>query len=247
MTYRDVLQPPFPPQRLPSIDRLDLSVLYRPLVKVSGDYCEVLPIDADRTLIVVGDISGKGPAAARIMGTVVGAIRGAGDRSDLDSLVRSVDAAIRDMGLDDKFTVMFLGIVDCSKGTLRYVNAAMPAPVAIGHGSSGPELRRLEPTMGIVGLVPFEEVPVAELSLQSGQVILIATDGLTEASNASGERLGDTELYERGLALATTSTAADFMSSVEALLGSFVGDRPLKDDLTILAIKVDGLEFDPGS
>ncbi len=228
----------FLPRQLPAPKKLDLAVFYRPLVNVSGDYYDAIPIDDDRTLLVVGDVSGKGLAAALIMGIIVNTIRVAKDKADLADLVRSVDAAVRDMGFDDKYTVMFIGLADTAKRTFRYVNAAMADPLIITQTAMGPKVVRLEPTMGLVGLVPFDEVPVEELPLHTDAIILLASDGVTEVADASGARLGETELFERSLSSASKSGASDFVSSVSAMLYSYVGDSPLKDDVTILAAKV---------
>jgi serine phosphatase RsbU (regulator of sigma subunit) len=228
----------FLPQQLPTPNKLDLSVFYRPLVNVSGDYYDAIPIDEDRTLLVVGDVSGKGLAAALIMGIIVNTIRVAADKADLVALVRSVDAAVRDMGFDDKYTVMFIGLVDTAKRTLRYVNAAMADPLIITQTATGPRVFRLEPTMGLIGLIPFDEVVVEELPLRTDEILLLASDGVTEVADASGARLGETELFERSLSTMSKSGASDFVSSVSAMLYSYVGDKPLKDDVTILAAKV---------
>jgi serine phosphatase RsbU (regulator of sigma subunit) len=228
----------FLPRRLPSPRKLDLSVFYRPLVNVSGDYYDAIQVDEDRTLLVVGDVSGKGLAAALIMGIIVNTIRVAADKTDLAALVRGVDAAVRDMGFDDKYTVMFLGLADTAKRTLRYVNAAMADPIIITQTAMGPKVVRLEPTMGLVGLVPIEEVVVEELPLRTDEILLLATDGVTEVADASGARLGETEFFERSLSQASKQGAADFIASVSAMLYSFVGDSPLKDDVTVLAAKV---------
>jgi serine phosphatase RsbU (regulator of sigma subunit) len=228
----------FLPRQLPVPPKLELSVFYRPLVNVSGDYYDAIPVDENRTLLVVGDVSGKGLAAALIMGIIVNTIRVAKDKTDLPALIRSVDAAVRDMGFDDKYTVMFLGLVDTAKRTLRYVNAAMADPIVITQTATGPKVLRLEPTMGLVGLVPFDEIVVEELPLRTDEIILLASDGVTEVSDASGARLGETELFERSLATMSKLGASDFVSSVSAMLYSYVGDRPLKDDVTILTAKV---------
>jgi serine phosphatase RsbU (regulator of sigma subunit) len=228
----------FLPKQLPVPDKLELSVLYRPLVNVSGDYYDAIPVDESRTLLVVGDVSGKGLAAALIMGIIVNTIRVAKDKTDLPSLIRSVDAAVRDMGFDDKYTVMFLGLMDTAKRTLRYVNAAMADPIVITQTATGPRVLRLEPTMGLVGLVPFDEVVVEELPLRTDEILLLASDGVTEVADASGARLGETELFERSLGTMSKLGCSDFVSSVSAMLYSYVGDRPLKDDVTILAAKV---------
>jgi serine phosphatase RsbU (regulator of sigma subunit) len=228
----------FLPRQLPTPKKLDLAVFYRPLVNVSGDYYDAIPVDEDRTLLVVGDVSGKGLAAALIMGIIVNTIRVAKDKSDLVGLIRSVDAAIRDMGFDDKYTVMFMGLVDTAKRTLRYINAAMADPIIITQTVTGPKVLRLEPTMSIVGLVPIDEVGVEEIPIRTDEILLLASDGVTEVPDASGVRLGEAEIFERSLAMASKSGAEDFISSVSAMLYSYVGDNPLKDDVTILAAKV---------
>lgn len=229
----------FLPKKLPEVKKLDLAVSYRPLVNVSGDYYDTVPVDENRTLIAIGDVSGKGLAAALIMGIIVNTIRVAPDKSDISDLVRSIDQAIREMGFDDKYTVLFLGLVDTERKTFRYINAAMADPIIISQTALGPKLRKLEPTMGLVGLVPLEEhIVVEELPLRTDEYILLASDGVTEVANAKGERLGDTQLFERSLLQASRLSAQEFVGSVTGLLYDYVGDAPLKDDVTILAAKV---------
>lgn len=228
----------FLPKKLPEVAKLDLAISYTPLVNVSGDYYDVIPVDANRTLLVCGDVSGKGLAAALIMGIIVNTIRVAQDKSDLASVVRAIDGAVRAMGFDDKYTVLFLGLVDTQKRSFRYVNAAMADPIVITQTALGPRLERLEPTMGLVGLVPLEEsIPVEEIPLRTDMLVLLASDGVTEVTNEAGERLGETERFERSLLQASKLGAAEFVGGVTGMLYDFVGDATLKDDVTILAAK----------
>jgi len=187
---------------------------------------------------VVGDVSGKGLAAALIMGIIVNTIRVAKDKADLESLIRSVDSSVREMGFDDKYTVIFMGVVDTKARVLRYVNAAMADPIIISQTALGPRVKRLEPTMGLVGLVPIESIGVEELPLRTDEIILLASDGVTEVTDDSGARLGEIELFDKTLAQASRLNAAEFVSNVSGMLYSYIGDRPLKDDVTILAAKV---------
>ncbi|MBL8968305.1 MAG: SpoIIE family protein phosphatase [Spirochaetaceae bacterium] len=228
----------FLPKKLPTVAKLDLAVSYRPLVNVSGDYYDAIPIDEARTLLVVGDVSGKGLAAALVMGIIVNTIRVAEDKADLAALVRSVDAAVRDMGFDDKYTVLFLGLVDTAKKSFRYVNAAMADPIIVAQTALGPKVRRLQPTMGLVGLVPIEgDIAVEELPLRTDEIILLASDGVTEVANADGKRLGEVEAFDRTLLQSVKLGAEGFVGSLTSLIYSFVGDAELKDDVTILAAK----------
>jgi serine phosphatase RsbU (regulator of sigma subunit) len=229
----------FLPKTLPARAKLDLAVAYRPLINVSGDYYDAIAIDDARTLLVLGDVSGKGLAAALIMGIIVNTIRIAPDKADLPALVRSIDGAVRSMGFDDKYTVLFLGLVDTEKKTMRYVNAAMADPIIVSQTALGPKLRRLPPTMGLIGLVPLEaELAVEELPLRTDELILLCSDGVTEVTGEGGARLGDTEAFEKALLQASRFGAEDIVGSVSGLLYGFVGDAPFKDDVTILATKV---------
>jgi serine phosphatase RsbU (regulator of sigma subunit) len=229
----------FLPRSLPKVEKLELSVVYRPLINVSGDYYDVIPVDESRTLLLIGDVSGKGLAAALIMGIIVNTVRVAKDKTDLPALVRNIDASVREMGFDDKYTVLFIGIVDTKERTLRYVNAAMADPIIVSQTALGPRIRRLEPTMGIVGLVPLEgEIEVEEQSLRTDEIILLASDGVTEVADDSGARLGEIEIFERTILQNSKVGADEFVAAVSGLLYTYMGDKPLKDDVTILAAKV---------
>jgi Serine phosphatase RsbU, regulator of sigma subunit len=230
----------FLPRELPRLAGLELAAVYQPLVDVSGDYYDAIAIDENRSLLVIGDVSGKGLAAALVMGIIVSTIRVAPEASDLGALVRSVDAAIKGMGFDDKFTVLFLGLADRARGSLRYVNAAMPDPIILRGGRGGDGLRsleRLEPTMGLVGILPLASIHVEEVPFRSGDLLLLATDGVTEAADPSGSRFGETELFEHNLLETPASSARAFASSLAARAVAHAGSSRLKDDLTILAAK----------
>ena len=121
----------FLPPVMPSIAHLELAAYFRPLINVSGDYYSVLPISNSKTLLMLGDVSGKGLAAALVMGLVMNTVKILEDKDDLVGMIRAVDKAIKGMHLQDKYTVLFLGIVDTSKMVIRYVNASMSDPIVI--------------------------------------------------------------------------------------------------------------------
>ena len=118
------------------------------------------------------------------------------DKTDLAAMVRSVDAAVRDMGFDDKYTVMFVGLADTAKRTFRYVNAAMADPILITQTAIGPKVVRLQPTMGLVGLIPLNDVVVEKLPLSTDEMILLASDGVTEIGRLRREARRDGALRE---------------------------------------------------
>jgi len=228
----------FLPKNIPELKKLEIASYYRPLVNVSGDYYDVLPIDENRTLLVLGDVSGKGLAAALIMGIIMSTIRITEDKTNLKQLLLNVDQAIKGMRFEDKYTVIFIGLVDVEEKKLTYVNASMADPLVISQTATGWRVRPIESNNSLVGLIPIDDVQVDELPIRTGDVILIATDGVSEVPNEEGIQLGDTELYQNTIKKAATGSAQDMVDSVSSLVLRYVGDRKLRDDVTMLVAKV---------
>jgi len=231
-------QKTFLPEMLPEQPKLSLAAYWRPLVNVSGDFYEALRLDDDRTLLVMGDVSGKGLSAALVMGIVINTIRASSDKSDLAALVKACDAAIRGMGFEDKYTVMFLGLVDVKQKRFRYVNAAMSEQFIVARTVKGPAVKRLESNCGIVGLVPVDTVEVEDIELRTDDVIVLSTDGLTELENAAGVVLDESLEFRRLMDAALDISIDELVDRLATLGETYVSDRKLRDDITILAAKV---------
>ncbi|HPM71444.1 MAG TPA: SpoIIE family protein phosphatase [Spirochaetales bacterium] len=228
----------FLPEMLPEQPKLTLAAYWRPLVNVSGDFYDAIRIDDDRTLLVMGDVSGKGLAAALVMGVVINTIRAAGDKADLAALIRSCDRAIRGMGLEDKYVVMFLGLVDVGAKRLRYVNAAMPDQYLVVRTVKGPVIKRLASNCGIVGLVPVASVEVEEIELRTDDVIALTTDGLTEIMGADGLVIDQSTEFAKLMGGAVDSSIDDLVERLATLGETYNAEASLRDDITILAAKV---------
>jgi serine phosphatase RsbU (regulator of sigma subunit) len=231
-------QTSFLPKDIPELKKLEIASYYRPLVNVSGDYYDVLRIDENRTLLVLGDVSGKGLAAALIMGIIMSTIRITEDKTNLKQILLNVDQAIKGMRFEDKYTVIFIGLVDVEEKKLTYVNASMADPLVISQTATGWRVRGIESNNSLVGLIPIDEVHVDELPIRTGDVILIATDGVSEVYNDEGVQLGDTELYQNTIKKAAMGSAQEVVDSVSNLVMRYVGDRKLRDDVTMLVAKV---------
>lgn len=228
----------FLPEMLPEQPKLTLASYWRPLVNVSGDFYDALRIDDDRTLLVMGDVSGKGLSAALVMGIAINTIRVANDKTDLAGLVRACDEAIRGMGFDDKYTVMFLGLVDVGSKHMRYINAAMPEQFVIVRTVKGPVVKRLPSNCGIVGLVPISSVEVEEIELRTDDVIVLTTDGLTEIESADGVPFDQSAEFNKLMGSAVDISIDDLVDRLAILGETYVADKKLRDDITILGAKV---------
>ncbi|MBN1519190.1 MAG: SpoIIE family protein phosphatase [Spirochaetales bacterium] len=231
-------QKTFLPQKLPEHPKLELSAYFRPLVNVSGDFYDAIQLDDDRFLLVMGDVSGKGLAAALIMGIALNTIRAAQNKADLQNIIRNCHNAIREMGFDDKYIVLFLGLADLKKHTLRYVNAAMPDQFLVVRTVKGPVVRRLESNTSIVGLTPLDSVEVEEIELRTDDVVILSTDGLLELDDQDGRPLDGSPEFQRILTDAAGHSAEDLVDSLATLGETYVGDKQLRDDITILVGKV---------
>ena len=230
----------FLPQKIPQLKNLEIGVYFRPLVNVSGDYYDVIPISEDKTLVIVGDVSGKGLAAALVMGVVVNTIRIVENKEDLAGLIVAVDSAIKRMNLLDKYTVVFLGLIDTAAMTIRYVNASMEAPMIFTKPADGYTVTVLESNCSIVGIIDLDSVPVSEKPLYRNDCIVITTDGIPEITNEGGVELGDDELYVNSLKSFASSDAQSITTSIADLGLNYSAAKAFRDDTTILAVKLKG-------
>lgn len=235
-----VTQQSFLPQKIPNINKLKIATYFRPLVNVSGDYFSILPIDQNRTLLMLGDVSGKGLPAALLMGLVINTVKIIENKSDLVSVVGAVDKAIKGMHLQDKYTVLFLGIVDTAQMTIRYINASMSDPVILSPAPDGYRIKPLTSNCSVIGILDLDldEIQVAEKRLFRGDTILMATDGVSEVMNDEGVELGDTEIFKQTLQSGAAKTPQEFVDDIVDLIMEYNGDKKLHDDVTMMIAKV---------
>jgi serine phosphatase RsbU (regulator of sigma subunit) len=202
---------------------------------VGGDLYDVRRLDASRGLVLVADVSGKGIKAAVNTAFVKYSVRTlARDHRDpgdiLDNFNKMFLETVSDPNL---FVVVFVGILDAQARSLAYASA--------GHSGAflrrGSDVRALAVTGPVIGLDTSFTYTTNVVALEKGDLLLLATDGLTEARDTAGGFLDDAGAMEL---LATSSqdpqTCADeIVAAVRARSGGTVGD-----DLALLAIAIDG-------
>lgn len=228
----------FLPHDIPNIPHLKIATYYRPLVNVSGDYYSILQIDSSKTLLMLGDVSGKGLPAALIMGLVMNTVKIIENKEDLVALIQAVDSAIKGMHLQDKYTVLFLGIVDTEEMKIRYVNASMSDPIVLSRAPDGYRIKELTSSASVVGIIDMDDVHVNEMRLFRGDTILLATDGVSEVMDDNGVELGDTEEYIQTLKSSAAKQPQQFVEDIVDLIMRYNGDKRLHDDVTMMVAKV---------
>lgn len=228
----------FLPHKIPEIPHLKIATYYRPLVNVSGDYYTILPLSKSKTLLMLGDVSGKGLPAALIMGLVMNTVKIKENKEDLAELVRAVDKAIKGMRLQDKYTVLFLGIVDTEKMKITYINASMSDPIILSRAPDGYRIKSLVSNASLVGIIAMDDISVSEHRLFRGDTILLASDGVSEVMDDKGVELGDTEIFKATLQAGAAKQPQQMVDDIVKLIMDYNGDKRLHDDVTMMIAKV---------
>ena len=234
-------QSSFLPSSIPDIPDLDIGAYFKPLVNVSGDYYNFIKVSESKTLFVLGDVSGKGLAAALVMGVIVNTIKIAKDKEDLKGLIRLIDLAIKRMNLLDKYTVIFLGLIDTEAMTLKYINASIENPMILTKAPDGLKIKTLDSNCSIVGIIDLDEIEVSEKPLYKGDVLLIYSDGVPEAMNSEGVELGETDFYLDSIKkFVQTKNAQGIVDSIADMAIRYVHGEKMRDDVTIVACRIKG-------
>jgi sigma-B regulation protein RsbU (phosphoserine phosphatase) len=215
----------------------DVHATLVPAREVGGDFYDFFLIDEDRLCLCIGDVSGKGVPAALFMAVTKTLIksRASNDLSPA-SILTHVNNEISHQNEASMFVTIFLGILDLRSGSLRYTNAGHNPPYLKARDGDVLRLdRRHGPVIGAVEDLVYGE---DEVSLSPGDMLLLYTDGVTEAMNVSGE------LYEEQKLVSVLSRE---LATVEAMVGEtvddvwhFQGEAQQADDVTVLAARYAG-------
>ena len=183
------------PQNLPPLKTLEYVGGCVQARQVGGDYYDFLDMGPGVVGIVLADISGKGMSGALLMANLQANLRSqyAVGLEDLPRLLQSVNRLFYENTTDESYATMFFAVYEDSSRKLRYSNCGHIAPlIARADGS----IQRLTSTTTVLGLFLKWASPIEEETLQAGDVLVICTDGVTEAPNSQGEEYGDVRLAE---------------------------------------------------
>jgi phosphoserine phosphatase RsbU/P len=183
------------PQNLPPLQTMEYVGGCVQARQVGGDFYDFLDMGPGVLGLVLADISGKGISGALLMANLQANLRSqyAVALDDLPRLLKSVNRLFHDNTTDDSYATMFFGVYDDTTRKLRYANCGHIAPLILRVDGS---VRRLTSTTTVLGLFLDWESPIEEVTLQPGDLVVICTDGVTEAPNREGEEYGETRLTE---------------------------------------------------
>ena len=229
------LQRTFIPSEFPKGKGYELASIYQPKMGVGGDYLDYVELDEGKFAFCIGDISGKGVAAALVMANFQATFQSLIRLGfDLEKLVRALNEAVLRITKGDKFITFFIAEYDLISQKLRYINAGHNPPFLIMNG----KVQRLH--KGTVFLGSFDTIPqceIGEIKLTDEALILTYTDGLTDVRNEEGEFLDETFGHRFMLDNYTLNAEAFNVELMEAI-NRFKGNTGFPDDLTVLTCKI---------
>lgn len=183
------------PQNLPSLSTLEFSGVCLPARHVGGDYYDFLQLGRGRLGLVIGDISGKGIAAALLMANLQANFRSqcAIAVDEPLRLLCSVNQLFCENTADSSFATVFFAEYDNSTRRLRYANCGHLPPLLLHADAS---LDRLDATATILGAFKEWDCTLAECQLSPGDTLVLYTDGVTESFSPAGEEFGEERLID---------------------------------------------------
>lgn len=220
------------PAQLPSIEGYAFAGANKPCRTVSGDYYDIMVRPDGRIYFIMADVSGKGITAALVMASVATAfnIFTRTDPSPAD-LVRELNATLAPKTAPTKFVTMVVGVLDPATGNVEFTNAGHVSPLVISRRG----VDQLSTTDMVVGLFAAASYRNQNVTLESGDSLVLFTDGVTEAENSAEEQLG-LEPIATLVSLLHGTPAPRVLDTIESHVNAFVAGAPAADDVTMFAV-----------
>lgn len=228
------------PRELPPVGGADVFAFNLAAQEVGGDYYDVIPLDGKHVGVAVADVSGKGIGGALMMSICRSVLRAHASRNTDPSMVlREVNQTMTADIYEDMFVTILYMVYNTETRELAMARAGHDPPLILQPGTR--EVTRKSGGGMAIGLVDsdlFDEViETTRVRLEPGSLVLVYTDGITEAMNAAGEEWG-VEPLTRILLSSRTLSPQQICANVRERVLRFAGDMPQYDDMTLMVLKV---------
>jgi serine phosphatase RsbU (regulator of sigma subunit) len=223
------------PAHMPRLPGWEFAAGWSPAREVSGDYYDLFKDAGGRMGIVIADVADKGMPASLFMVFTRSAIRATLHHSPSTARgIRQVNQLMCAESSRGYFVTVFFARLDPQKGEITYVNAGHNPPILVRAADCQVEmLTRTGMALGILEDADYEQ---RTIQLEPGDLLLLYTDGLTEAMNASNEQFGTERLIQLTLAYSADGPQA-LLAAINRAVNEFTNAAPQADDITLLAIK----------
>jgi sigma-B regulation protein RsbU (phosphoserine phosphatase) len=228
------IQEGFLPKEIPQLAGYEIAAAWQSARVVGGDYFDVLPFDGEMCGLCIADVAGKGLPAALLMSNLQAAVRGLASPSvSPEELCLRLNALLCRNIASDRFVTLFYAQLDGPAHQLRYVSAGHNPPFVLHRDGSHERLRE---GGGILGVFANQTFKGGVMELQSGDRMVLYTDGVTEACNSDDEEFGEDRLL-RVLQENPARTAIEIQKEILHAAAEF-SRGTWQDDATLLVIAV---------
>lgn len=224
------------PRGAREVPGLDLTAAYLPARELGGDFYDFLPYGKGRLAIALGDVSGKGTAAALLGSLAIGVLRehSADHQSPPAEMLAMLNRRLHAARLDARFVAMLFCVYDASARSLVLANAGGPYPLLIRDQ----KIQSLKVEGIPLGLLPETEYETISVALQQGDLIVFASDGILESENPAEEEFGEERLNDVLSTQLKTVSVEDMAGAILHATDEFAAGAPPHDDRTLLVLRV---------
>jgi sigma-B regulation protein RsbU (phosphoserine phosphatase) len=224
--------PPFPDRR-----DLDLYAVLEPAREVGGDFYDFFPLDDDRLVVAIGDVSGKGVPAALLMAVTRSFLRSQfRATADPAEVLGNVNGELVEGNESCMFVTLFCAVLNLADGSLRYANAGHNPPL-LRHPDGHLEWLAL-PRGPVVGAMPGATYATGTLVLPADAILILYTDGVTEAMNPASELYGEERMIAQvDAAPGHETTCRILIDGLLADIRAFAAGAEPSDDITMLVLR----------
>ncbi|HMJ26826.1 MAG TPA: SpoIIE family protein phosphatase [Pyrinomonadaceae bacterium] len=228
------IQQRFLPASAPIVAGYELQGISFPCYEIGGDYYDFIHREDGKLVVALGDVSGKGTAAALLMSSLHAAIHAQADiHNSLAKTIGAVNRYLVESIPANRFVTLFYAELDPRDGALAFLNAGHNPPLIVHAGGTMEQLAAGGLPLGIMPNADFRE---GRTKLHPGDVLVIYSDGVSEATNPAGEEFGPTRLYEV-VARNLDASAGGIRDRIESALTKFCQGTPAADDITLVICK----------
>lgn len=222
------------PPTKPKHKQAEFSARFIPARTIGGDLYDLIPYDANRSAIALGDVSGKAAPAALYAALVSGIMRSAAAQHLSPSeLLKSLNDQLQERRLDSQYVVMLYSVWNDENRTLQIANAGATQPLVCRGG----ELETIKAEGFPLGLFPNVEYEEFSISTQPGDSIIFLSDGITDAENEAEEMFGEDRL-KAVVKKIHQKPASKIADAILAEVGKFQHGKERFDDETVVVLKV---------
>lgn len=233
----------FPREGVPT-GNVEFAARFIPSRQVGGDLYDVFETDDGGVAMVLGDVSGKGLSAALLMGVVQGAVRTSSDAGLAEHHEYAAERLNHLLCMKtarERFVSLFWCYLNQEGTRLSYINAGHLPALLVRERFGKPDVWRLEQGGGpVLGVLPGARYKQAEIDIEPRDILVVFSDGVSEATNAEGAEFGEEGIIE-SVKREWQKPAGEICDGVLADVGAFLGDEPPHDDQTLMVVRLENV------